>query len=145
MNNLVNILKNLSKEIKILILLFGFVVIVIIIFSFKTNVVTEQGPIIEDIDIMTDHENLLGGWQEAKEETMSEGLIKIFEDATITDKKNTYEPIKLLASQVVAGFNYKFLANVINNETGEKSQYYVFIFTDLDGKSVLKNIHPVEK
>lgn len=143
MKRIIDIFKNLYKDNKGIVLIFICIILAIVIFSLKTNFVTEEQIKIDDFTFENQQEELLGGWKEEKDGTISNGLKKIFEDATKSDDKNTYEPIKFLASQVVAGFNYKYLANVINKDTGEEMQCYVYIFTNLEGVSSLINVFPV--
>ena len=81
-------------------------------------------------------EDLMGGWAEAQSPEMTEDATKAFETATETLTGAEYKPAALLATQVVAGINYRILcqakATVPNAEP-----YYVIItvYADLDGNA----------
>lgn len=81
-------------------------------------------------------ENLDGGWSEASDYKMTESAEKAFNKSVETLTGAEYSPIALLASQVVAGMNYRILCQA--KATVPNAQpYYVIItvYADLDGNA----------
>lgn len=74
-------------------------------------------------------EPLAGGWQDADGE-ISDKEREIFAAAVKTDGRSLV-PEKMLATQVVAGINYKFLCR--EEETGK--EYIAVVYHDLKGNS----------
>ena len=58
----------------------------------------------------------------------------------------SYEPVELVATQVVVGTNYKFLANGTNTTFPlTKGTYYIYINEDLQGNISLLDIEVIEE
>ena len=88
----------------------------------KVTVTPEQG------------ENWDGGWETASDPTITDDLKVTFDKAFEGIVGATYEPVALLATQVVAGTNYRFLARKTTATATPKSTYaFVDIWKDLDG------------
>lgn len=83
--------------------------------------------------------NLSGGWAYSNEGTTSKKIPsaakKAFGKATKNMVGVSLTPLALLATQVVAGTNYKFLCRgVIMNAEGTSCLYEVDVYKDLQGK-----------
>ncbi len=79
-------------------------------------------------------EEIVGGWEEAQDGAITEDLQALFDKAMEGMTGVDYVPVKLLATQVVAGTNYKFLCEgttVVPD--GETKMYIVTIYEDLQG------------
>ena len=90
-------------------------------------------------------EGLVGGWTEAEDGTITEELQALFDKAMEGLVGVDYVPVKLLATQVVAGTNYKFLCEgttVVPD--GETKQYIVTIYEDLEGNAQILEIEEAE-
>jgi len=84
--------------------------------------------------------NIVGGWNEEEKE-MNDELIAIFEKACESYTGMGFEPIKLLATQVVSGTNYKFLANgTVVYPGASASQKIVTVYEDLQGNCSITNV-----
>ena len=91
-------------------------------------------------------EEIAGGYVDVEDGTLTDELKDIFTKALEGLVGATYEPQKLIATQVVAGTNYKFLAKgskTTNPVT--KGTYYITIYKDLEGKIELKDIEVIEE
>jgi len=81
-----------------------------------------------------------GGWIK-KDEAMNEKLTALFNKAMEGFVGVGYKPLKLVATQVVAGMNYRFLCDAKAVYPGAKtSKKLVTIFEDLDGKLSITEI-----
>ena len=72
---------------------------------------------------------LAGGWTEAEDGALSQEARDNFARALEGYDGPAYEPVALVATQVVAGQNCKYLCNV----PGESGQKYVTVYIDLSG------------
>ena len=84
---------------------------------------------------------IVGGFVDAGDGTLTEELLDIFNLALEGYTGMALEPIKLLATQVVAGTNYKFLATgkaVVPN--AEASEKIVTIYKDLEGNCSILSV-----
>lgn len=91
-------------------------------------------------------EELVGGFIDAEDGTLTDELKDIFNKAIDGLLGATYEPVELVATQVVAGTNYKFLANgtkTTNSVT--KGTYYVTVYEDLSGNVSLLDIETIDE
>ncbi|MBO7698772.1 MAG: hypothetical protein J6S38_07065 [Erysipelotrichaceae bacterium] len=107
---------------------------------------------IDISDIATTEEEtgtLLGGWQVTQTGKPgsfgSEEATSSFETAIAELDGVRYNPIQLLATQVVSGVNYKGLAygNVVGNEDNP-SIYVVTWYADLQGNSTITEINKLD-
>lgn len=106
---------------------------------------------IEDFDVMdyledagsNTPEGLMGGWQDNGEQPnmLNDEEKAVFEKALEGLSGVGYQPVAKLASQVVAGTNYAFLAvgTVVAPEQ-IPHLYVISIYADLQGNAELKNI-----
>lgn len=93
-----------------------------------------------------EQEELVGGYVDVEDGTLTDELKDIFSKATDGLLGATYEPVQLIATQVVAGTNYMFLAN--GKKTTNpiiKGTYYIYINEDLDGNVSLLDIETKEE
>ena len=87
-------------------------------------------------------QTLVGGWQtyENFKENVSANEKKLFELAAAESKNVTYIPLNVLATQMVSGTNYAFLAQGI--DTKPSIDYYIIIvYSDLNGYQEIKAIN----
>ena len=91
-------------------------------------------------------EEVVGGFSEVQDKTITAELQEIFDTALQGLLGASYEAKELVATQVVAGTNYKFLAegtkttNPITHGT-----YYITIYQDLKGNVELLDIEVIEE
>lgn len=87
---------------------------------------------------------VLGGWNvnlDAKATTIPEEELKIFNKATLEYDSMEFEPIALLATQVVAGKNYMFLCKGTTVTLEPKTSYkIVVVYNDLEGNAEITNV-----
>ncbi|MBQ6149231.1 MAG: hypothetical protein IJI83_06785 [Oscillospiraceae bacterium] len=100
------------------------------------------------IDIVLDEPApLLGAWELYEKYT---AVVKaeekeVFEKAMEGLTGVGYEPVRVLATQVVSGTNYAFLAMGTTVTAEPKKDYYILrIYADLEGNAELKSINKVE-
>ena len=91
-------------------------------------------------------EELVGGFIDAEDGTLTDELKTIFNKAIDGLLGAIYEPVELVATQVVAGTNYKFLANGTKTTNPvTKGTYYVTVYEDLDGNVSLLDIETIDE
>lgn len=110
----------------------------------------EEEPVIVDTpevnEIEVEEELIVGGYVEAKDKTITPELNGIFATATQGLLGASYEPVELVATQVVAGTNYKFLANGTKTTFPiTEGTYYIYINEDLQGNISLLDIEVIEE
>ena len=91
----------------------------------------------------TTPEGLMGGWQDASElpNMLTDEENEVFEKALDGIVGVSYTPVAKLASQVVAGTNYAFLALGTSVTVQPITHLYVInIYADLQGNATLNNI-----
>ena len=104
----------------------------------------KEKPNISNIQGST--EQVAGGYVEAKDINMTPELIDIFNKAFEGYTDMNYSPVTLVATQVVAGTNYKFKADGIKTtEPMKQGIYYVYINKDLKGNVSLLEIGVIEE
>lgn len=90
-------------------------------------------------------EDIVGGFQELEDHTLTDEYKEIFEKAMEGYTGMNFEPLEILAKQVVAGMNYRFLVNatavVPNAETVKK---IVTVYQDLSGNCSITNVEDYE-
>ena len=95
---------------------------------------------------ITEEEPIVGGYTEVEDGTITDELTEIFNSATQGLMGATYNPEKLLATQVVAGTNYKFLCSGKKTTSPViEGTYNVIIYKDLQGNCSILDIEVVEE
>jgi len=79
-------------------------------------------------------EVVCGGWSQI-DELVEDHTLEVFNKAISKEVGLTYEPLKLIGTQVVAGMNYKFLCNVTKD--GVKQQMIIVVYEDLEGNCTI--------
>ena len=103
----------------------------------------EQQEVIEKIEEETE---IAGGYVDVEDGTLTDELKDIFSKALEGLTGAKYEPVELVATQVVAGTNYKFLANGTKTTNPiTKGTYYITIYKDLQGNVKLLDIEVIEE
>ena len=109
------------------------------------NSSSQDGPIVDD-PIIEEDTPLVGGFTEVEDGTLTDELKDIFNKALDGLMGATYEPVELVATQVVAGTNYKFLANGTKTTNPiTKGTYYITVYEDLQGDVKLLDIETIEE
>ena len=92
-------------------------------------------------------EPVVGGYQPAEDMNMTPELIEMFEKAFENYSTDmNYSPVMLVATQVVAGTNYKFQCDGIKStEPMKQGTYYVYINKDLNGNASVLDIEVIEE
>lgn len=92
-------------------------------------------------------EIMTGGWefnQTLPTVNLPAELESIFRSAAAKNLGGTFEPLGFLCSQVVNGFNYKFLAyvapHVSGGATGKAKIAIVQIYVDLEGNAKITKV-----
>ena len=102
----------------------------------------QQEEVVEPIE----DEPIVGGFVDAEDKTITDELKDIFNKALDGLTGAKYEPVELVATQVVAGTNYKFLANGTKTTNPiTKGTYYITIYKDLQGNVELLDIETIEE
>ena len=87
---------------------------------------------------------LMGGWASTEDSSITEEARAVFDKATEELEGAEYEPVDLLATQVVAGRNYCFLSRVRPNAPDAVPGYaFVYIYEDLHGDAEIMNIQEI--
>ena len=91
---------------------------------------------------------IVGGWTvngEVTGDALSEAERKVFEAATGTLTGVTYTPIAVLATQVVAGTNYAFLAKAKTLVPGSEAYWTVVkVYKDLAGSCTMTGVKTID-
>ena len=84
---------------------------------------------------------LAGGWEVMTDSSVSAEARAVFDQAMQDHDRIVYDPVALLATQVVAGKNYCFLYRTTVTESNDQPVYgFVYLYEDLEGK-----VHVLEK
>ena len=87
-------------------------------------------------DINAEYPNNDGGWSEAENFTVTDDAKKALEKACETLTGAEYTPVALLATQVVAGTNYRILCESKETVPNAEAKYVIVtVFADLEGKA----------
>ena len=90
-------------------------------------------------------EERLGAFEDAEDKRITPELKEIFDQACEGYVGMDFEVLELVATQVVAGTNYKFLGNgttvTLNPVTAKK---YVTVYKDLEGKCRIIEVEDAE-
>ena len=93
-----------------------------------------------------EEEQIAGGFTEVEDGTLTDELKDMFNLALEGLLGASYTPVKLVATQVVAGTNYKFLAEGTKTTNPiTKGTYYVTIYKDLQGNVSVLDIETIEE
>ena len=99
-----------------------------------------------DIDVQHIEEELSGEFIECKDKTVTPELEEMFKKALVGLTGASYTPKELVATQVVAGTNYKFLCDGVKTTNPiVTGTYYVTIYKDLDGNVSVTDIEIIEE
>ena len=99
-----------------------------------------------DIDVQHIEEELSGEFIECKDKTVTSELEEMFKKALVGLTGASYIPKELVATQVVAGTNYKFLCDGVKTTNPiVTGTYYVTIYKDLDGNVSVTDIEIIEE
>ena len=112
------------------------------------NSTKEEEPVVVDTPQINEpvQEEIVGGFISVEDGTLTDELKAIFNKALDGLTGATYEPVELIATQVVAGTNYKFLANGTKTTNPvTKGTYYVTVYEDLNGNVSLLDIETIEE
>ena len=91
-------------------------------------------------------EDIVGGYTDVEDKTVTDELKQLFDSALEGLLGATYEPLELVATQVVAGTNYKFKASGTKTTNPvTKGTYYITIYKDLQGNVSLLDIEVIEE
>lgn len=91
-------------------------------------------------------EDIVGGYTDVEDKTVTDELKQLFDSALEGFLGATYEPLELVATQVVAGTNYKFKASGTKTTNPvTKGTYYITIYKDLQGNVSLLDIEVIEE
>ena len=100
---------------------------------------------VELLNIEQIEQTLVGGWEMPEDKTVTPELKDMFDTAMEGLLGVTYEPLELVATQLVAGTNYMFYCNgtTVTNPP-ETKPYYVSIYQPLEGAPEILAIDPAE-
>ena len=88
---------------------------------------------------------LMGGWQATTDTAIDEDAQAAFDAAMEGLLGVEYEPIDLLATQVVAGTNYCFLCrSTVVVPDAVPGYAFVYVYKDLSGKAEILDIQDIE-
>ena len=107
--------------------------------------------VIAGIEIMPDEkqdakpQTLLGGWSIAEDSYVTKELGRLLQQAEGYPEDEKYEPVALLATQVVAGTNYCILCQVSPSDSNQPTAYvYVYLYADLQGGSQILEVQDIQ-
>lgn len=87
---------------------------------------------------------LLGGWEAAADPTVSDDLKMILSEATRYQTDAVFEPVALLATQIVSGTNYCVLCKMVPVLPDAKPAYVnVYLYVDLSGNASILEIQDI--
>ena len=94
-----------------------------------------------DIPAIVSTTELAGGWHEAENLEVTEEIQKALKKASKTLTGESYNPVALLGSQVVAGNNYAVLCGVEGSSLSSSLGYaVVYIYVDLKGNAEITDV-----
>ena len=113
----------------------------------------EDAPVVQEpekqeevVEQTKEEPEIVGGYVDVEDGTLTDELKDIFDSALEGLLGATYEPQELVATQVVAGTNYKFLANGTKTTNPiTKGTYYIYVNKDLQGNVELLDIETIEE
>ena len=105
-----------------------FMVFTLVGCNSKEDTPVVQEPEKQEEVVEPAQEEIVGGYVDVEDGTLTDELKDIFNKALEGLTGATYEPIELVATQVVAGTNYKFLANGTKTTNPiTKGTYYIYL------------------
>ena len=89
--------------------------------------------------------SIMGGWTITEDGTVTEEMREIFDRAVAAVDDVYFQPEVLLATQLVAGTNYCFLAREFSYEDeGDPGYVFVYIYVDLEGNEQVLDIQDIK-
>ncbi len=96
---------------------------------------------VETTEVFVDEEVTLGGWTTNQSDKLTKEEKAVLEKALDGLVGATYKPVRLLATQTVAGTNYAFLCKTTVVYPGAEPTYtIVYVYEDLDGNVEITNV-----
>ena len=93
-----------------------------------------------------EEEPMVGGYSEVEDKNLTPELIEMFESAFDGYDGASYTPVMLVATQVVAGINYKFQCDGVKTTNPMmQGTYYVYIYKNLQGEASVLKIETIEE
>ena len=91
-------------------------------------------------------EQVVGGWTayDGTTSSVADEERDIFDQAVATLEGVRYEPVRVLATQVVSGTNYAFLARGTSTAEPTTSWYVVVAYRDLSGNVSCTSVKPID-
>ena len=88
---------------------------------------------------------VVGGWEVTEDAAVPEHAREVFEKAMPDHDRVDYEPVALLATQLVAGRNYCFLRRTVMDEPGAMPSYeLVYLYENLKGDVQVLEVQNLE-
>ena len=85
-------------------------------------------------------ENLAGGWSEPETVELTDDILEAYEKAQENSDAD-YTPLAVIGQQVVAGMNYRILAELKNVEPGHATNYVIVtLYKALDGSAEITDV-----
>ncbi len=90
--------------------------------------------------------DVVGGWEFIDAASvLSEDEAAIFEKATAEWTGTGLEPVAVIATQVVAGTNYCYLAKITTISSAPEKHYgFVYVYADLEGNAKISSIKDID-
>ena len=96
------------------------------------------GIVSSEADAQGAAEDVVGSWTETESPVMTDEAKKALEKACETLTGAAYTPVALLATQVVAGTNYRILCTSTPSAPSSESKYVIAtVYADLEGNAEL--------
>ena len=86
---------------------------------------------------------VLGGWEMngvSDQKNLPEDIQKVFEKATATESKYTFEPVAYIGTQVVSGNNHMILCRIMTSDDSDGTYKVAIIYEDLKGNTELTSL-----
>ena len=105
-----------------------------------TEETTKQEEVVEE----SDTEEVVGGFVDVEDGTLTDELKEIFNKATEGYVGMSLEPIELYQTQVVAGINYKFVCSGTKTTNPPiTGSYFVTVYEDLEGNCSIIDVETI--
>ena len=92
-------------------------------------------------------EQVVGGWTayDGTTPSVTDEERQVFDQAVVSEEGARYEPVRVLATQVVSGTNYAYLARGTTNTAEPAASWYVVVvYQDLSGNVSLASAKPID-
>lgn len=107
----------------------------------QSSIVDTSGLVSEIEEENEEEEIITGGWTTVQEDTLPREAGDALEKAVSDLEGAVYEPVRLLAEQVVAGTNYAILCRVTPVVPDAEGSYYiVYVYEDLEGNAEIMRL-----